>query len=362
MRGDGRCYQRGSRWWIAYYVKRAGVSREVREPGGTSEKEALKKLKQRRREIAAHDLGLQTFSGPASERLTVEDLLCALAEHYQIEKRELSRSLSHMTPLRRFFGLERVIRVSATSIQQFVLDRQQAGMSIGTIARELRIFRRAFSLAVSQRRLNASQVPDFPVLTEEHVREGFVERGDFEAILSHLNDPDVRDFVQWAFWTGMRRGEIAQLGWAALDREGGALTLPGRITKNGKPRKLILEGVYRAILARRSAARRLDCPLIFHREGQPMGSFRKSWANACKKAGVPGLLFHDLRRSAVRNMVRAGVDKTIAKRLSGHRTDAVFDRYNICSDEDLRQAALKHEAYVSSLPITQPKTIVESVR
>ncbi len=92
-----------------------------------------------------------------------------------------------------------------------------------------------------------------------------------------------------------------------------------------------------------------------------MGAFRKAWANACQKVGVSGLLFHDLRRTAVRNMIRAGIDKTVAKKISGHRTDAVFDRYNITSDEDIRDAMQKNEAYVSALSANSNLTALEQV-
>ena len=171
----------------------------------------------------------------------------------------------------------------------------------------------------------------------------------------------MRDFVAWGFWTGMRRSEISKITWAAFDRETSTLILPGRSAKTKKPRKLSLEGIYREIIARRLSARRLDCPLIFHRHGKPMGAFRKAWANACKKAGVSGLLFHDLRRTAVRNMIRAGIERTVAKKISGHRTDAVFERYNITSDEDLRDAMQKNEAYVSALPAKSTNTVLEHV-
>ncbi|MBI3028810.1 MAG: hypothetical protein HYY64_04780, partial [Candidatus Rokubacteria bacterium] len=73
--------------------------------------------------------------------------------------------------------------------------------------------------------------------------------------------------------------------------------------------------------------------------GRPIGSFRKTWARACRAAGAPGLLVHDLRRSGIRNMVRAGVAEHTAMRISGHKTRSVFDRYDIVSESDLQEAA-----------------------
>lgn len=84
-----------------------------------------------------------------------------------------------------------------------------------------------------------------------------------------------------------------------------------------------------------------SCPLIFHSEGEPIGDFRKAWASACKRAAVPNLLLHDLRRSAVRNMRLAGIPENVAMEISGHRTRCVFDRYSIVGRRDLRDAAEK---------------------
>jgi len=100
----------------------------------------------------------------------------------------------------------------------------------------------------------------------------------------------------------------------------------------------------------------LDCPLVFHREskgqlGQPVKAFDKLWKAALSEAKLPpGLLFHDLRRSAIRNMVRSGVDPTVAMRISGHTTASTFRRYNITSTEDLRDAMKRTAEYVSTLP------------
>jgi integrase len=210
----------------------------------------------------------------------------------------------------------------------------------------LKAIRRSFRLAGT----SIAFAPEIPTVTVRNARQGFLSRADFEAVVSNLLDADLIDFTEWSWWTGMRKGESARLTWEAFDRETWAMRLHARDAKTGQGRTLALAGPLRKIIERRIAARRLDCPLIFHRDGATIAEFRKSWASAIKRAGLSGVRFHDLRRSAIRNLVRAGVDPAVVMKISGHRTRAVFDRYNIVSEEDLAQAMEKVGDYVSALP------------
>jgi integrase len=221
------------------------------------------------------------------------------------------------------------------------------------VNRETQLLAQAIRPFLEKHRL---PVPPIRRLPEDNTREGFFSRAEIESVIQNL-PADLRDFTRWAYLTAWRKGEIASLRWADVDVEGRTLRLSWRRSKNKKARTMALAGELAAIIKRRSAARAdlavkgFETDRVFFREdGTPVQDFKKAWATACKAADIAGRLFHDLRRSGIRNMTRAGVSRKVATTISGHRTEAIYARYDIPDEEDLKEAIIKTQAYVDTLP------------
>src|SRR5579885_2666326 len=349
MRGMGRIFRRGPIYWIAYYHR----GKEFRESARSdSEKEARQLLKKRIGEAATG-----RFTGSREDRVTFEDLAAGLLGDYQINRRRsLSSARLSISHLRRFFGTEIAIDITTARVKAYARNRQKDGAANASINRELAALKRMFSLAVQDGRL--STMPFIPTLEEDNVRQGFVDHGAFVALRQNLPEY-LKDPVTFLYLSGWRLGEMKALEWRDVDLAGRVVRLRPETSKNKDGRLLPLSGELLEIMERAQAKRRLDCPYVFHRDGEPIGDFRKAWSNACKASGLGRILVHDLRRTAVRNMVRAGIPDRVAMALSGHKTRSVFDRYNIVSEADLEQAAERLQSHLATQR-TQSKIVAIS--
>jgi integrase len=198
-----------------------------------------------------------------------------------------------------------------------------------------------------------STTPQFPARLEEGApRQGFFEHSEYLAIRAEL-PPDYQDVLDFGYHSGWHRKEITRLTWAEVDLAGGVVRLDPERSKTKTGRLLPLSPPLRAVLARRLLARQLDTPLVFHHHGgQPIRDWRKTWWRATRAAGLPGKLFHDLRRTVARNLARSGVSERVAMAITGHKTRSIFDRYNIVSENDLRSATQRLAEYVLASPAT----------
>jgi integrase len=351
VRGDGRIFKRGDRFWVAFYHRGA----EQRESAGPTIADARRLLKVRMREIHG-----DRFLPAEDRRVLVSELLDDLNLNLKTRGvRSVAKVVCHAKPVRLSLGDVRAIELSTPMVEKYAQERLTDGKAPATVNRELETLRQAFNLAARRTPPRVLRVPHIPLLRVDNARQGFLSRADFEALIAHIPDSDVRDYLTWFWWTGMRPNEIRQLTWEMLDRESWTLTLDPKAAKTRRGRVIGITGPLREIIERRLVARRLDCTLIFHRvskgqPGQPVKSYGKLWRAALTEAHLPATLVpYDLRRSALRNLVRAGVDFTVAMKISGHRTRSTFDRYNIVSDDDVRDAITKTAAFVATLPTTR---------
>ena len=232
------------------------------------------------------------------------------------------------------------------SIDRYRKHRLAQGLARATINREIQLLSQALDLAVEKKLL--ARVPVVKKYTENNARQGFFEIDDFERVVVLL-PTDLQDFVRFAYHSGWRRGEIAQLEWRDVEEE--VIRLRPEISKTKDGRLLVLVGDIAEVIDRRRVLQVPGVPWVFYRVRRGkfwrVGRFDKVWRKACQQAGVPGRLVHDFRRSAVRTMTRAGVPEKIAMSITGHKTRAIFDRYNITNEDDIRQGQTRTQEYLA---------------
>jgi integrase len=333
----GCLYRRGKNYWIKYYKN----GKPYAESTQSDKLEVAKRLlKKREGEIAQGKL-----PGVIYDRIKFDELAEDYLVDYRINgKRTVRKAERCVKYLLTEFGGMKAVDVTTSRIKRHVEKRMEAGISNATINRDLSAIKRMFNLAAKCTPPKVSQVPYVPMLKENNVRKGFIEHEDFLALRDVLPEY-LKPVLTFAYYTGWRRSEILGLKWKDINiREGVARLEPGE-TKNDEGRTLYMEDELWDMMKDLYKQRRLDCLYVFQYNGKQISDFRGSWKRACKTIGLPGLLFHDLRRSGVRNMIRAGIPERVAMTISGHKTRSVFDRYNIVSQEDLKEAAKRRQSF-----------------
>ncbi|HXN99305.1 MAG TPA: tyrosine-type recombinase/integrase [Candidatus Acidoferrales bacterium] len=335
-------------------------------------------------------LGSEAFIAPKAEKITFDELAADVITNYEQNERNslhrLHRSIAYLT---KFFRGQRAININgATASEYAVLRRKQpgeegsregisTGAAIATVNRELAALRRMFNLGKKNGKVRFV-LPTISLTKENNTRKGFLEHEQYRQLRAVLPEY-ARSVLVAMYYTGMRIGEVLAIQWNQVDIDEREIRLEPGTTKNDEARTLPLHGeLLEVVRMQREVHDRKfpTSPWLFSHGGKRIKNFYKAWRTSCVKVGLGrnvcsscsgeidqsgacpqcsakaakskyvGLIPHDLRRTGVRNLIRAGVSRSVAMRISGHKTESVFNRYDITSQGDLREAAQKLTKYI----------------
>jgi integrase len=357
-RGAGSIFQNGSaKWWIKYYRD----NKPIRENSGSTEyRKAENVLKQRIAEVEAERRGLLTFTTPADRRVTVDSLYSALLTNYEnnglaslegARQRWQRNAKENEKPepgrLQQFFGGVRAVTVNGDKFEQYIKQCREDGLSNSTINRDLAALRRAFSLAYRAGKIQ--RIPIFPErLKEPPARKGFLEQPEFDKLTTHSPELWLRSLLECLYTWGNRKSELLKLRVGQIDLVHGVVRLNQGETKSGDGRVLPMSPAIRTLLTACVSGKDGKDHVFTdgtgnrrRKRGAPILDFRGRWERLLSDAGVSEKIVHDFRRTAIRNMERAGIPRSVAMKISGHKTEAVYRRYAIVCESDLMEAATK---------------------
>ena len=278
------------------------------------------------------------------DRTRVRDLFQLLLEDYDVRgvAQAYIATLKIKSIINPALGDIKAAKLTSTQVKEYIQKRLKQ-VKPGTVNRELGLLHRAFQLGHQQDPPLVGRVPFFPKLTEGEPRKGFLKPEHYKELLAELPE-ELRLLFVIAYHVGLRKGALLRIKWDQVDVASSCIWMQGKkVNRKPEPVAVPIYGdmpIYLEMQPRTSE-------YLFARGAKPIKDFRLSWKLACDAAGVPGLLFHDLRRTAVRNLRRAGVAESVIMKITGHRTRGVFERYNITDQSDTREAGKLAEEFLN---------------
>ena len=319
------------------------------------------------------EIGMGSFNAPSVERIRVAELADNMLRDYRINDRKSlalteQRWKKHLKPV---LGDRRAVQITTDVLSRYVDQRRGQGAQNGTINRELAALKRMFNLAHRSSPRKVCQVPVFPHLKENPPRKGFMDDSQYRQLCQNCKQPWLRAMLALAYSYGFRKEELLSMRASQVDLLDRTIRLDPGTTKNGEGRVVYMTDEVYHLLCECLRGKQPTDYLLTREGNEPVRDMRAAWYALCERSGVggfvcpscsggtfenrrcvtcgkvwkrtrlkyKGLIVHDMRRSAVRNMVRSGVPERVAMTISGHRTRSVFDRYNIVNEADLREAA-----------------------
>jgi integrase len=311
--------------------------------------------------------------------LTIADLWKTYLSGYKLagKKAAWRQEGAWKNHLEKVFGEMRPDQLSTPDVVSYQEQRIAAGAGPATVNRELNALKAALNLAhettLAGGKPRLSHVPHWNALKEPPARSGFIKAPQYAKLCEHASQLWLRAFIACCYTFGFRRGEMLNLRVRQCDFFDVWIQLEEGTTKNDEGRKAHMTSEVFNLLKSCCEGKNPD-DLVFTREdGSAVRELREDWYALCVAAGLGcfveakrangkaydkyvGLQPHDFRRTAVRNLIRRGVPQHIAMKISGHKTEEVFRRYDILDDEDLIDATRKLEAAAAAQNESGTKT------
>jgi integrase len=357
-RGSGSIFRQPgtSNWTIQYF---AGGGKRIREATGSDDKKAAQQLLTQR--LGQIDKG-EFVERPAKPK-TVLEVYEELRRHYRINRRRSPDSLDWRWKHLKVFADFLAINVTKDRLKDYVDERVKQGASNASVNREMSALKTAFRLG------DVPRMPQFPHLTEDNVKTGFIKQHEFDRMVRHADELWLRLFLECAFTYGWRVGELLSLRVEQADLITQTMHLDPIQTKNAKPRDVAMTGKVHELIKLAVTGKEPGDRLLTRKGNKPVKDFRRCWQKLCAKAGLgkltcrkcektgdgnkckcgsrafkyAGRTPHDFRRSAAKQLREAGVAETTIMSISGWATREMFKRYAITDGSDIRAAVVKLE-------------------
>lgn len=330
-----------------YYVEYRDGGRRIREMVGTSTNQQAAKRRLAERLIQVHQ---GTYIEKAKTNMPLKDFRDWYLALSQVRmKKSHSRDVQAFRNLVRILGpttkLKDLSRLKAESFRSLRLEepsgqRSNAKTAVATVNRELRVLVHALNLAVENRILNENPLRGLKILPERNERERILSPEEANQLIS-VSPPHLQPIILFALNTGMRASEILGLRWNEIYFRDRVIRLSGSRTKSGEGRTIPMFPVVVELLQRIPRAIHTDNVFLYN--GKPISSIKRAFATACNKSEAENLWFHDLRRTFITEMAKAGYPERLIMAITGHKTRSAFDRYRRVREDEVMN--VKWEGY-----------------
>ncbi len=254
-------------------------------------------------------------------------------------KRSWARDEISLGHLKDFFRGKSLAEITPDAIEKYKLERRTAKVSDATINRELACLKTMFSKAIEWDRTKLNPAARIKKFREANVQERILEADEMRRLLEAAS-PELRPILIVALNTGMRKGEILGLRWRDVDFVKAFILIED--SKSGRARKVPMNAlVFDTLRGLKRVGEFVFPGMSSQGQAQPQGDVKTAFKSACRRAGIIGLRFHDLRHTAATKMIEAGVDLVTVSRILGHASIQMTMRYAHPTPENMRRAVEK---------------------